>query len=314
MANPYVFLVGAPRSGTTLLQRIVDAHRQIAITPESHWIPSYFRERKGLTPEGAATHKLVRKLLAHAKFRRWGLGREDLLRLLGAPEPISFAHFVSALYDRYGARQGKPRVGDKTPGYARNILLLHQLWPAARFVHLIRDGRDVCLSAIHWERPGKLLRSLGLWQEDRVTTIALWWEWHVRLARQSGQRLPPSLYCEVRYEALVTDPAAVCRRLCAFLEIPYDEGMLRFHEKPARSDQTDHPWQPIRTGLRDWRSQLPREQVERFEAAAGPLLEELGYAQGTAYLQAEQLEYAARLRTRLTEECRDRGYLVPEHW
>ena len=59
--NPFVFIVGCPRSGTTLLQRMVDAHSQIAIVPETHWIARWFEKRKGLTPEGFVRAKLIPK-------------------------------------------------------------------------------------------------------------------------------------------------------------------------------------------------------------------------------------------------------------
>ncbi|HMC89473.1 MAG TPA: sulfotransferase [Gemmataceae bacterium] len=294
--NPFVFIVGCPRSGTTLLQRMVDAHRQIAITPETHWIAPYFVRRKGLTPEGWVTPKLIRKLLAHPKFSRLGIGHLDLKKLLKVGGPVSYGRFVSGIYDLYGRAQGKHLVGDKTPGYARAIGILHHLWPGAKFVHLIRDGRDVCLSALEWRRPGKLLSRLAIWGEDRVVAAALWWEWHVRLGRQAGNTLPRHQYHEIRYESLVARPAEECATLCAFLDVPYDEAMLRFHEKRPRSDQADHPWMPILAELRDWRSQMPAENVERFEAAAGALLAELGYPRGSAQVRPKTLEQVARLR------------------
>ncbi len=76
--NPYVFIVGCPRSGTTLLRRMVDAHRQIAITHETHWIAKRFEKRTGLTPEGFVTPELIPKLLSDEKFTRMGIGQDEL--------------------------------------------------------------------------------------------------------------------------------------------------------------------------------------------------------------------------------------------
>ena len=61
--NPYVFIVGSARSGTTLLQRMVDAHPQVAVINEARFIPRYFNKRTGLTPEGFVTPELIPKLL-----------------------------------------------------------------------------------------------------------------------------------------------------------------------------------------------------------------------------------------------------------
>jgi len=314
MPNPYVFIVGAPRSGTTLLQRMVDAHPQIAITPETHWLASFFTRRKGLTSDGLATPKLIRKLFAHPKFSRLGFRPQELKKWLKAEQPLSYASFVTRLFDAYGQARDKTLVGDKTPGYARELRVLHGLWPEARFVHLIRDGRDVCLSAISWTRPGKLLSRLTIWNEDRVTTAALWWEWHVRLCRQAGAELPPNLYCEIRYEALVAQPEDACAALCKFLGVPYAPGMVRFHERPPRSDQTDHSWMPITPGLRDWRRQLPPADVGRFEATAGSLLDELGYARGSRLPDTNRPEQTGRLREMFLRDAHRYGYPLPDGW
>src|SRR5215471_5019118 len=141
--NPFLFIVGCPRSGTTLLQRMLNAHPQLAIAPESHWIPRLHAKPWALTPEGLVKPKLIRRLLAHPKFARLNISREELLRLAGNGQPTTYASLVSKIYDLYGSARGKTLVGDKTPDYVRTIETLHVLWPVARFVHLIRDGRDV---------------------------------------------------------------------------------------------------------------------------------------------------------------------------
>ncbi len=312
--NPFLFIVGCPRSGTTLLQRIVDAHPLIAITPETHWIPSYYKKLIRKSAGAQVTRRFIAKLVRYHRFPQLGVGQPELEEMLPSGQPVSYARFVSALFDRYGRKTGRPLVGDKTPGYARSIRLLHALWPQAKFVHMIRDGRDVCLSAVHWTKPGKLLLRCATWKEDPVTTAALWWEWHVRLGREDGRLLGQELYYEIRYESLVAQPADACKQLCAFLGVPYRETMLRFHERRPRTDQAEHPWQPIRAGLRDWRSQMPAADTERFEAAAGDLLEELGYARAVPQPRRAPLEHAARIRRLFTEDACRQGHVVGGEW
>jgi Sulfotransferase family len=306
--NPYVFLVGSARSGTTLLRRIVDAHPEIAITPETHWVPRWYEQRAGVTPEGMVTPELLDRLSSYRRFARFEVQREDLERLLEGDGPVSYSTFVSGFYDLFGRRRGKRLVGDKTGEYARRIPTLHELWPRARFVHLIRDGRDVCLSVLDWkERPGA--SRFVTWQEDRVATTAFWWKRNVQLAREAGARLPPELYYEVRYEALVTRAEEECRALCNFLDVSFDDSMLRFHEGRTRTERGLSPksaWLPITPGLRDWRSQMRSDDVERFEAAAGDLLDELGYERGSSP-SPEALEQAANLRRRFEDDVRSRG-------
>jgi hypothetical protein len=301
--NPWVFIVGSPRSGTTLLARVVEAHPQIAILHETGWIPRFFRRRTGLTPEGFATVDLVSLLVAHPRyyrFSRLGIDRQELERLIGSGEQVCYARLVSELFSLCGQALGKPLVGDKTPDYVRDIAILHTLWPEAKIVHLIRDGRDVCLSWTNWKRKIPRLESLfPTWSVDPVTTAALWWERNVRAARASGHALGPDLYYEVCYETLVTDPEREAQRLCAFLGVSYEDAMLRFHEGRTRTDpglSAKDAWLPITAGLRDWRTQMPAEDIERFEAAAGDLLEELAYPRAFARPRTEAVHWASGIR------------------
>ena len=314
-ANPFVFVVGCPRSGTTLLQRMLDAHPDVAICPETFWIPYFFKKRIGLTPEGLVTPALFPRLFEYYKFYRMRVGRADLEGLAPPGGPVAYADFVAGLFDRYGEDRGKPLVGDKTPDYARNVPTLHTLWPAARFVHLIRDGRDVSLSAVNWKRKAARLAELfTTWGGQPFATAALWWEWHVRPAREAGAALGPGLYHEVRYEALVARPAEECARLCAFLNLPYDDAMTRFHEGRARPDaglDAKNGWLPPTAGLRDWRSQMEPKDVVRFEAAAGDLLDELGYPRATLRPDAGALALASGVRERFVRDTVALGDWLP---
>ena len=300
--NPYVFIVGCPRSGTTLLRRVVDANPCIAIIHrETHWIPGWYENRIGMTPEGFVTSEVISRLLEFPKFSRLGFVREELEALIGAGEPVSYATFITGVFNLYGKAKGKLLVGDKTPGYGRSIPTLHALWPRARFVHLIRDGRDVCLSAIDWKkkRHAREKRFPTHWEQDPVATAALWWESHVRPAREAGRSLGAELYYEIRYESLVANPARECDALCRFLGVPFDDAMVRFHEGRTKIDpllNAKKAWRPITPGLRNWKTQLPVADVERFEALVGDLLDELGYERAVPCLELEAQSRAAMTR------------------
>ena len=315
--NPYVFIVGCPRSGTTLLRRLVDAHPHIAIIHQSRFIPNFFERRRGLTPEGLVTTKLVDRLLEARGVKNLETSREMLESLVEAGEPISYSTFVTGIFDLYGKGQGKLLVGDKTPAYVRRIPTLHALWPEARFVHIIRDGRDVCMSAINWRKADHALGRFSTWGEDQVSTAALWWEWHVRLGREDGGSLAPHLYHEVRYEALVSAPEETCAALCHFLGIPYDEGMLKFHEGRENADpnlDAKKAWRPLTPGLRKWSEQMPPEDLERFEAAAADLLEELGYPRACPPPPEEKLARAVQIRQSFIREATASGKRLPKGW
>lgn len=301
VVNPYLFVVGCSRSGTTLLKRMIDAHPEVAIPLESHWITKYYRQGRGLSSRGYVRPRIIRSLQKQKKFGSLSLADDELEAILGNDRKLAFPDFVSQVYDLYGARQGKRLVGDKTPPYTREILLLHRLFPKSRFVHIFRDGRNVALSVLSWKRARVTVGRIGTFREDPVTTVALWWEWYVRLGREAGRLLGPETYTEVCYEHLLDAQEAECRRLCAFLGLEFDPGMLSYHEGRISDDpglDAKAAWLPPTKGLRDWTTAMSDEDVLKFEAAAGELLTELGYPRRYPSPPEHVLRHAADLRAR----------------
>jgi hypothetical protein len=304
--NPHAFIVGAPRSGTRLLGRLVNAHPDIAVIHEARFVPGWFRHRRGVTPEGFVKPELVEKLAEFERFEQLEVEREQLEQLVAGREEMPYSAFVSELFDLHGKALGKPFVADKSPRYVRNLPVLHELWPDVRFIHLVRDGRDVGLSVLSWKKVverGELVADLPTWEKDPTTTVALWWERLVRLGREDGTPLGPALYHELRYESLVADPASECANLCEFLGVPYDASMLSCHDG-----------RPPTPGLRKWRAQMPPEEVERFEAAAGELLDELAYRRAFPQPGPRARRHAARMRELFGDAMRARDARLPRRW
>ena len=312
--NPYVFFVGCPRSGNTLVQRLADAHPELAVMHGTRWIARWYERRIALTEDGRVTADLLERLLRHKRFKALEMEPNDLMRLYWENPAVPYSDFVTALFDRFGERHGKRLVGDKSPEYVRSIPTLHSLWPKVRFVHTIRDGRDVCLSVLDWRKGST---HFSTFEEDPVTTTGVWWEWYVQLGREAGSRFGPNLYHEIQYESLVADPERKAIRLCHFLGIPYDRAMLRFHEGRTRSKpglSTKSAWLPVTGGLRDWRTQMDPSDVLRFEAAAGDLLDELGYPRAAPPVLRKERERAESIRERFAEQARARQRPVPRTW
>jgi hypothetical protein len=315
--NPYVFFVGCSRSGTTLLRRIGNAHPELAVLREQHWLPRWWEWRIAITPEGLVTRNLLDMLLADRRFSALDLPFERVVQLVEKGPPKHYAHFVTELFDLHAEVEGKRVVGEKTPKYVRHIPTLNELWPHARVVHMVRDGRDVALSVLGWDRAERNVGRFPTWDEDPVSTAALYWEWNVRLGREAGAFLGPDRYYESRYEALVADPELECRTLSEFLDLAYDPAMLRFHEGRTRSKpglSAKKAWLPVTAGLRRWREQMAPDDVARFEAVAGDLLEELGYERAGAPAADEELAHAERLRDSFADYARSGGWPVPNAW
>lgn len=268
--------VGCGRSGTTLLRNIFDSHSALAMTHESHFIGPMARVRKRYeTGSGFDVDAFVTDLYRDANFVRQGLGVDTVRSALGSARPDNYAAAVRAVFAAYAASSGKRLYGDKTPGSVTQIDLLAELFPEARFVHIIRDGRAVALSYL--ERPE--------WGPGTMSEAAHHWKNRVERGRAAGRTLGPERYMEVRYEDIVTTPEIVARQVCEFLGLEFEEAMLQYHEKSAEFiANTKDPGafknlsKPITAGLRDWEDEISGSDQQLFEAIAGDLLTELGYS------------------------------------
>lgn len=270
----FPFFVGRGRSGTTLLRAMFDSHPDMAVPPESHFVPSLGLHRgRYERPEGFATPTFLSDLVNRRGFGNFGIDARTLHGEFSSP-PLDYPEAIRRLFSLYARRRGKSRYGDKTPIYVLHLRTLARLFPEARFVHIIRDGRNVALSLLEAR-----LRPEGLEE------AALLWRRFVSEGRQAGAELGPGRYRELRYEDLVEDPEAHVRSLCIFLGLPFDDGMLRYYERAeAIVGGTPHHRNIARAptkGLRDWRREMSHRDVALFEALAGDLLAELGYERAT---------------------------------
>jgi len=176
--------------------------------------------------------------------------------------------------------------------------MISKALPEARFVHVIRVGRDVALS-----------RAKRATEPATPERAAATWTKRIGKAREAAERLDH--YLEVRYEDLVTNTEATLRRVCELIELPFDEAMLRYHERaserleeisrdlPARGEKAARAGaerasahalakQPPDAGrIAAWRRQMPDADRAAYEAVAGDLLAELGYEVGSRDGQAE---------------------------
>jgi Sulfotransferase family len=282
--HPAPFVVGVWRSGTTLLRMMLDAHPELAVPPETHFAPSLIKAcRKGSSPA-----EVTELLASHRRWGDFGLEADELRERLGDADRVTARRALRTFYELYAEHQGKPRWGDKTPAYVNHIRLIAGVLPEARFVHLIRDGRDVALSI------------KGLWfGPDTVEGAAEMWAQRIGTGREQAR--DPDRYLELRYEDLVADPESQLRRVCSFVELGWDPIMLRHHEQaPARlaelaGDLPASTGRDEREGRRRlelhgpatappstdrvarWQTEMNAADIAAFEAVAGELLAELGY-------------------------------------
>ncbi len=266
------FAFGCQKSGTTWLEHLLDGHPQLACAGEGH------------------IGDLLANLLQQAAnaynakdMANWKLDEQDLLSLMRLAG--------DRLLHRYLQRRDKPglkAVGDKSPEYALTMPVLDRLYPNAKYIHIIRDGRDACVSGwAHLKRAGQQSQFERF--EDYAEYFAQHhWVRYIVTAQEMGAQLGDR-YIEARYESLKADPEPKVEHLLAFLGVDCDEQSvaaclewgsfqrLSGGRAPGEEDTQSH----FRKGIvGDWHNHFSAEAIERFEHHAGPALDALGYPRG----------------------------------
>jgi hypothetical protein len=266
------FIVGAPRSGTTLVRAILSAHPQIVVPPETKFF-LWFEPPTGTNDWSA----YLQRLFASAAWTSQSLDAEAFRERVEATDRSARSVFLTMLA-MHAERAGRSRVGEKTPLHVHHVERLHALFPAARFICVYRDPRDVVASQLRmpWERWSHLRRAR--------TCAEL-----MQRVHQLEQRLPAEVFMTVRYESLVEESEAEVRRLCAFLGEAYDDTLLAFHKRDdpgftgrevAWAAETRRPISAASIGR--YATDLSPRKVAGLERVLRPTLEAFEYGPGTA--------------------------------
>lgn len=272
---PPVFMFGFERSGTTLLSMIVGAHPDIAV-PFSvtgmwyrYWdrIADYghLRTRDDLV-------RMVADLLGEERIQLWDarFSRDEILADL---EPGSFAAVVDRFHSAYARAKGKAHWANLDIATLDRMDSAHAWFPRARFIHIVRDGRDIALS--HETMP---------YGAANVLEAAEAWSHRLQVNLKMGAILGPARYLVVRYEDLVLDTEPTLRRMCEFMGVPYAEQMMKYTEMVEEKVPEDRRWlwpaldkPPVKDNAYRWKSRMGDAKRIVFEGAGREMLAELGY-------------------------------------
>ena len=289
------FIVGAQRSGTTMLRLMLNRHPKIGVPFESDFLSVYNNlPGDGDLGDRRNVEKALDALAEEPLTKRGGV-IEDPQAIL-AHSIDGFSALIDAVFSEYARTRGKLRWGVKSPHYVGELNRLWHLFPGCRFVHLVRDGRDVALS----------LRRVS-WGSKHIPRVAEDWRWKVTLGRKMGEMIRGH-YLEVRYEDLVRNPGCVLRVICEFLGESYDEAMLSYPVAGEREMPADSmKWHrnsvspPDETKISSWKEKMSLSDQILFDEIAGPALELFGY---------ESVNHPATLSSRLKSVY----YYTIERW
>ena len=244
--NRPIFIIGCPRSGTTLTRSIIDAHPNIACGAETHFL------------------KDLSRIVNHhwERIERYDFPKEYWNQKI--------ADFFTSFKSEYAQKQGKKRWAEKTPGYALKLDFIYSLYPDLQIVHVIRDGYDVTLS--HLDR----------WGYKKAVNATKVWPKSIRHARSFSQSLPDDQYFEIRYEDLVKEPEKNCKLLFEYLAEPWDpivleKGCYKSEITEARRKESGE-----KSTLYQSRIGVGKKKLDPFlgtllKMRAGEQLKQLGY-------------------------------------
>ncbi|MDQ1468452.1 MAG: hypothetical protein QOH10_2867 [Actinomycetota bacterium] len=306
-ASEPVFVVGAMRSGTTLLRLMLNEHSELAIPAESHFLLALFRD---FGPERVLSgDEIVRALALVTDTQEWqrDYGHTDAeLRVAVGDGPLSMAEFIDRVFRLEISDTGKPRWGDKTPQNLFRVPDLLATFPSAKVVAIVRDPRDVYLSLRNRDWVGDSCWEIGRYTARCGSLVSRW-----------RTRFPPERFTCVRYEDLVLDPEATLRSVCCFADLDFEPAMLAFYEHADRNIQNwefeigahtklRRPVQAADVGRwREARSPLARLQVAQIEALTSDVMTDFGYDSHLPPTLRAPARSSAHLSYRLAKLLRD---------
>lgn len=233
MRDP-IFIVGNPRSGTSLLRLILTCHSKIIIPPECGfivWLQKVYSDWHQLdSTNERKVDNFLDDLFRTKKFDTWGVSRNMLKKHIVDTRPENYADLCMQVYAAYGKSIKKSFTlwGDKNNFYLSYLNEILSLYRNARFLHIVRDGRDVACSyrevmntSFSSQYAPKLPVDIG--------EIALEWATNVTYTNTFMSKLPYQFGMTISYEELVKSPASNIKHICGWLGVPYEENMINFY-------------------------------------------------------------------------------------
>ncbi|MHB9850296.1 sulfotransferase family protein [Streptomyces krungchingensis] len=270
-----VFVLGCPRSGTTLLQLMLHAHPRIALPPETRFVLPAYEGRLGFGDlvERANRAGLARWITGRrqTRFHELGVDAGQVARRI-TDGPPTLGSALGIALKAYAEEHGKVRWGDKRPAYALHVAELLRLFPDAQFVHLVRDGRD-CVAS---------LLGMPWWHRGFHEAVATWSQ-VMDATRGHAETLGPGSWHELRFEDLVADPEGRLREVCGFLGEEYHPVMSEPHRMAGVGVPARKTWHRRTHGKLDasragsWATRLTPAQIALCDDVLGDRLVSRGY-------------------------------------
>lgn len=289
------FVIGNPRSGTTLLRVVLSSHSRIWIPPEcgfAVWLYDRYANWSSNDNKSGRLEAFLEDLFSCRKFETWNLTRELVYSSLLKWKPCNYAQLVVCVYAIQGLQHkvsGHPQVlGDKNNFYLFHITQIATMFPAAKFIHIVRDVRDVVCSYLELSK--KSIRSKYAPKlPGTVEKAAREWRENIRCIRLQFGLLDSQRVLQIRYEDVVRFFDSTIHRVCDFLGETYDPSMRNFAPVAKASEPAEFlAWKEGILGklgagsLNRFRNELTSDEIRSIEAACHAELTAYRYKLGLA--------------------------------
>jgi hypothetical protein len=274
VSPPPFFIVGSGRSGSTLLRMMLASHSRIVIPPETWFLLPLVESLpidRALT--SVEVERAISLMTSHYRWPDLKISAEDLKEQVCRLNAVWIRDLAQIVYGTYVNATGKARWGDKTPPYVRIIPQLSKMFPGARFIYLVRDGRDVTKSF-----QSLMIYGPTIHQNTIEWLVANRWEREWRASPYAASIL------QVRYEHLVVDPEGALREICQFIGEEFESQMLSWQESVEELVPTRelHVHQKLKRGSRHddvdrWKREMTAREIFVAEAFIGRDLRRFGY-------------------------------------
>jgi len=310
------FIVSSGRAGTTLLCALLNASGEVHIPPESDFIARaypFYNHRSSFTEED---YRKLSRIFFKTSQSAWKLDEATLFNVLKEKKPQSFGEINSLIYNTFlmKANAGKAQWGIKRPVLIASIDRIRSVFPDAKIIHIVRDGRDVALSY-------KSVHDVGQkFGPKSIFTCALYWaDGLKRIDEVSG-----NFVLEIRYEDLLTDTDNTLKSICRFIDIEHNVEKFENYQNSNKNtlltcdthNRTIH--KKVKEGIdtsniNKYRYSMPKMKKIMFELLAAPYLIKYKYELEYSFLGASiwgvirfPLYLASRLFNNLRYARRDR--------
>ena len=313
------FVVGPSRSGTTLLQVMLSSNQRVTIPPETHFFHHLPRLKRhfGEHLDEKAKWQLINYWQDYdSRMRDLGLSKILIKDAVAHCSPASLEELFITYLTLYGKQRGKSVIGEKTPRHIMHVDSILKAFPNAKIIALFRDPRATALS--------EMKAAFG---SPSVYVTARRWARYAARHRSYAQNLPDDQYMMIRYEDLISEPEAMLKSISSFLQIPFEEQMLKYYERSGREKGfpdhehwkagTDRPIQKDRN--QRWREELDPQEIELIQNKAGAYMQEMGYELTENECSELQLgtyricDYARSIFSTITG-ARKQGYREPGYF